>query len=166
MGDFLSQALSALPSVASSPLALVGYIVAVVAYVVVAYRVVRNRNLLVHLKSLPTKDRIIALQMEMRGAVLAEGLSPEKWIVLRTRQYIFIVILITIALLASICLLVLVHMWGRVSVDVGLAELRSDLRATIGIFLPSEARAAESSWDAASMEGETRQGLVDKLQLP
>jgi hypothetical protein len=158
MGDFLSQAINALPSVASSPLALIGYIVAVVAYVVVAYRVVRNRNLLAHLRSLPTKDRIIALQMEMRGAVFAEGLSPEEWIALRTRQYIFIVILITIALLASILLLVFVQMWGRISIDVGLAELRSDFRATRGIFLPSEARAAESSWDAAAME----QGKPDR----
>jgi hypothetical protein len=88
--------------------------------------------------------------MEMRGAVLAKGLSPEEWISLRTRQYLFFIVLITIGLLASICLLVLIQLRGRVDIDIAITQLETAVRATTGALLPSEALAASPSRDTAS----------------
>lgn len=86
---FLEKALSALPSVAGSPLAFAAYLAAIVAWVVIAWRVNRNKQLLRNLDKLPERSRLEALRMEMGAVRLKSGLSPEQWIRSRIHLYYF-----------------------------------------------------------------------------
>ncbi|MAF66866.1 MAG: hypothetical protein CMJ84_14575 [Planctomycetes bacterium] len=87
---FLESALSALPDAASTPLALVGYVVLIVAWVVIALRVKRNKQLLGSLEKLPEGDRLKVLQMEMGAVHIKSGLTPEQWIRSRVHLYYFL----------------------------------------------------------------------------
>jgi hypothetical protein len=88
--EFIKDILRALPNVASSPFAFVGYVIAIIAWTVIALRVQRNKNLLTNLKSLPSKDRLSALRDEMGTVSLKEGLSPEQYIKAKIHQYYFL----------------------------------------------------------------------------
>jgi hypothetical protein len=103
--EFLKSALSSLPTVATSPLALVGYLAVIAAWVVIALKVQRNRQLLENLKNLPAKDRLQALRDEMGTIPLKEGLSPEQFIKLRTRRYR------SLAISIPVCLVILMVGW-------------------------------------------------------
>lgn len=81
--------LNALPHIASSPYALIGYFVLIAAWTVIGLRVRRNRNLLDALEKLPAKQRLQALQAEMGHVVPPAGLTPEQWLKTRTHQYYF-----------------------------------------------------------------------------
>jgi hypothetical protein len=59
---FFESVLKALPAVATSWPALIGYVAVIVAFVIVQLKVTRNKNLLHKLKSLPETDRAKALQ--------------------------------------------------------------------------------------------------------
>jgi hypothetical protein len=87
MGDFFKSAFSALPTVATHPLAFVAYIVVVLAWVIIAWRVRRNNNLLKHLDKLPEADRLTALQNEIGHVPVKGGLSPAQY--LRSRIHFF-----------------------------------------------------------------------------
>ncbi len=81
--------LSALPRIASSPYAFIGYCLLITAWSVIGWRVWRNQNLLVALEKLPPKQRLQALQAEMGHVVPPAGLTPEHWLKTRTHQYYF-----------------------------------------------------------------------------
>jgi hypothetical protein len=97
---FFQQIIAALPAVATSWQAVVGYVAVVIAFVVVSLKVTRNKNLLNRLQSLPARDRAHVLQMEMGAAYLAAGLSPEQWLQKQRQQYYFFAFL-------AVCILVL-----------------------------------------------------------
>lgn len=86
----LGQLIEALPAAAASPFAFASYVILVVAWVVVAFRVKRNKALLKNLQKLPEHDRLNALRLEMHGVELKEGISPEQWIRSKTHNYIFL----------------------------------------------------------------------------
>jgi hypothetical protein len=88
--DFLEKAFSALPSVAGSPLAFTAYLAAIAAWMVIAWRVNRNKQLLRNLDKLPERSRLEALRMEMGAVRLKSGLSPEQWIRSRIHLYYFL----------------------------------------------------------------------------
>lgn len=90
MGDFLRSAISAIPTVATNPLAFVAYIVVIIAWVIIAWRVKRNSNLLKSLDKLPENDRLAALQLEMGTVRLAKGLSPSQYVRSRIHFYYFL----------------------------------------------------------------------------
>lgn len=90
MGEFIRSALQALPNVASSPSAFVAYLLVVAAWLIIALRVKRNKELLEHLKDLPTKDRLQALRDEMGTTPLKEGFTPEQYLRSRIHLYYFI----------------------------------------------------------------------------
>ena len=90
MEQFLRSALASLPSVATHPLALVAYIVVIIAWVLIAWRVKRNKNLLSHLDKLPDSDRLQALQSEMGNISLKEGLSADQYLKSRIHFYYFL----------------------------------------------------------------------------
>lgn len=73
--SFMKAALEALPHAAQSPLAFAAYVVAIVAWLIIALRVNRNRQLLKHLEKLPEGHRLEALRMEM-GAVRLKSQNP------------------------------------------------------------------------------------------
>jgi len=85
----LDAFLSALPRIASSPYAFIGYSLLIAAWTVIGWRVHRNQNLLNALEKLPAKQRLQALQAEMGHIVPPAGLTPEQWLKTRTHQYYF-----------------------------------------------------------------------------
>lgn len=88
--EYIKDIVRALPNVASSPFAFVGYALVTVAWMVIALKVQRNKNLLTNLKSLPPQDRLPALRDEMGTVPLREGLSPEEYLKSRIHLYYFL----------------------------------------------------------------------------
>jgi len=93
---FLKQALDALQDAAQHPLAIGMYILLVAGWFLISWRVKRHRSLLRHLKKLPEKDRLKALELEM-GPLPKRGINAEQW--LRARAQTF-----NLARLAILCL--------------------------------------------------------------
>jgi hypothetical protein len=100
--EFLSAALSALPTVATSAYALAAYAILIAAWGITGWRVNRNNNLLFHLEKIPRNQRLAALESEMRGVRLAGGLSPEQWLRYRRNKDILTAFLATLLALAAI----------------------------------------------------------------
>ncbi|HLL04571.1 MAG TPA: hypothetical protein VK539_28565 [Myxococcaceae bacterium] len=118
MDDFFSRALKALPIVASSPAALVAYLVTIAAYAYSAARVVRNRGLLKHLATLPEGDRLKALEIEMGQPAVTGGISAEQWLRAKIHRYYFLAFVVTTLTLILMVLLALKHKDGSVDIDV------------------------------------------------
>ncbi|HSS50756.1 MAG TPA: hypothetical protein VLX28_17590 [Thermoanaerobaculia bacterium] len=89
MNGFLQSALSSLPSVATSPLAFLGYCLLLAVWLAIALKIKRHHQLLSQLHKLPPKDRIKALQDELSGVKIKSGLTPEQWIRSRRHLYLF-----------------------------------------------------------------------------
>lgn len=103
----ITAALRALPEAASTPLAFIGYVVALVCYVVVALNARKNSKLLHHLEKLPESDRIRALRDEI-GIGVPDNISAEDWLKARGQRYWFFSFAIfaaVISLLVAISLL-------------------------------------------------------------
>lgn len=83
---FLKQALQALGIAAQHPLAVGLYILVVASWLVISLRVKRHRALLNQLKTLPEKDRLKALELEI-GPLPKKGIDAEQW--LRAREQVF-----------------------------------------------------------------------------
>lgn len=106
--EFLNSAIKALPTVASSPLALIAFLSLVAAWLIIGIRVQRNKNLLKNLEKVPPNDRLQALRDEMGRVRIKSGLTPEQY--LRSRIHLYwliafvtlcLVILLILALAAS-----------------------------------------------------------------
>src|SRR5262245_40086633 len=108
MLQFLKAALSAIPSAAVNGYAFGAYALAIAAYVLTAWRVSRNKNLLANIQNLPPKDRLSVLEIEIGGVRLAKGISPEQWVRTRIhRCYLFAflatcVVVVAIAAVAAL----------------------------------------------------------------
>jgi hypothetical protein len=122
MTDFLKSALGAIPDAATSPFALAGYIVAILAYVVVAWRVERNKNLLHHLQRLPKEDRFRALQVEMGSVFLREGISPEQWVQSRIHKYYLIAFMFVVGAIMAVFIILFVNLRSELQI-VGVAPI-------------------------------------------
>jgi hypothetical protein len=91
----LKELISALPETATSPYAFVAYIVLVLGWLVISLKVRRNRHLLKHLSTLPEKDRLKALELEMGAVRIRHGLTAEQWIKSRVHLYVFLAFVMT-----------------------------------------------------------------------
>ena len=89
MFDFLKDALARIPEAGTSPLALIAYLSAVIAWVLVALKTTRMKSLLKHLADIPRADRLEAIKAEMGAVNLREGLSPEQWLQSKVHIYYF-----------------------------------------------------------------------------
>jgi len=141
MNSFLSSALAAIPSAATSGLALAAYALALMTYLATVYRVTRNRNLLKNLQRLPPKDRLNALEVEMGGVRLASGISPEQWLKSRIHRYYFLSVMITCATILSVFVIAMWYSWGSASISVDLyqkseSDPNSDSGATSSLSAP------------------------------
>ncbi len=83
---FLEKAFDALAGAAQHPLAVGLYVLVVASWLIISWRVKRHRTLMQHLKTLPAKDRLKALELEM-GPLPKKGLNAEQW--LRAREQSF-----------------------------------------------------------------------------
>lgn len=134
--EFLIQALSAIPTAAASPYALSAYAMTIAAYVAVAFRVTRNKQLLANLEKLPARDRGRILESEMRGYRLASGISPEQYLRAQTHRYLLVAFLVTIVLAAAITMLAI---WRGTAVSQSATNnRRSEPEITLRSVSPVE----------------------------
>lgn len=99
----------AIGAAATSTLAFIAYVVTLAGWVMIAWKVRRNRALLLRLKDLPEKDRLEALRMEMGAFRMTRGLSPEQVLRARVQTYV----LVGFALVCLSILAILAMAWFR-----------------------------------------------------
>jgi hypothetical protein len=116
----LSSIIDAIPQVSNSPLALVAYLSVVGAWILLGWRIKRNRNLLGHLDKLPEKDRIEALRMEMGEQSLRTALSPEQWLRSRIHKFLFYGFTILCVAVVVIFALAGIEAKGQVGTSISL----------------------------------------------
>ncbi len=103
----MEKFLQALPIVASHPLALLGYLAVVIAWLVVALQTRKANKLFDVIKSLPPQQRLKAIELEYRTAPRS-GLSAEQWLQSRKMSFIFAgfaITLFTILVLVAFALI-------------------------------------------------------------
>lgn len=86
----MQEFLKALGVAATNPLAFVAYIAAVISWLLLRWRVDRNRNLLSRLNSIPAPQRAALLRDEMGIEEMGEGLSAEQRLRSRIHRYYFL----------------------------------------------------------------------------
>ncbi|ROL75571.1 hypothetical protein [Pseudomonas vranovensis] len=80
--------IQAIPIAASSPYALLAYVVIVVSNVIIALKVIRLKWVLKDIEKIPEKDRRGILE-RLIGVVLPDQISAEEWIRSNVHRYIF-----------------------------------------------------------------------------
>jgi hypothetical protein len=126
MGDLFRLTISSLPTVASSPFAFVAYIVVVLAWLIIAWRVKRNKNLLENLVKLPENDRLRAFETEVGHIPIKEGLSPEQYLRSRIHYYYFLAFSILCLVIVTIFVVSAVigrKQQGTATSDISLYEV-------------------------------------------
>lgn len=88
--DVIGAFLRAIPSAATSPLALIAYLATLVAWVVVTRRVHRFRELMKHIKDLPERDRLPAIKAELGVVDVPKGLTGEQYLRKRIHTFLFV----------------------------------------------------------------------------
>jgi serralysin len=133
MGQIIREAFGAIPEAATSPIAFVAYLFVLVAWVVLAWHIRRNRQLLSALKLVPAAQRARVLEGEMGVPRLARGLDPEQW--LRARRHLYYLL----AFIVTISAMVIVVAIAFAAPD---RDIVSDVRMTT---TPEVSRAAEGA---------------------
>lgn len=114
--DFLARALDALPQVAASPLAFVGYVLTLAVWIYAISRSQRLKTLLDRIKDVPAAERSKVIQLEL-GEVLPEKITAEQWIRSKKHRYFFVAFVL---LLATVLAIGAMAMWigsARISID-------------------------------------------------
>jgi tetratricopeptide (TPR) repeat protein len=119
----VSEFLKALPVVASSPLAFVGYIVLVISWLIIGLKERRNKNLLENLEKFPEGDRLAAWETETDRVRIRHGLSGEQWIRARRQRYLFIGFGITLSVVVALFILALTLSWDKARGDLRLMDV-------------------------------------------
>ncbi|MBB5327806.1 hypothetical protein [Tunturiibacter gelidoferens] len=107
MGDFPESLFRAIPHIAGDLTALIGYVVACFAWVIVAIKVQRNKNLLKHLDKLPKNQRLEALRQEMGAIPIPDNITATEFLRARLHSYYFwasMTLLILLALLGALAI--------------------------------------------------------------
>jgi hypothetical protein len=120
MLTFFSELLKALPVAASSVYGLTGFIATILAWTVIAWRVKRNANLLKNLSQLPETDRLKALELEMGGVYLKEGMSADDWLKFKSKRYLLIGYVCTILFVLAILVIAIFKKPSNPEVDITL----------------------------------------------
>ena len=97
--------LNGLSAASTSPYAFVAYLVVVLAWLAIAFRVRRNKNLLDVIDKIPADQRLAAIQAEMGNVSPPPGLTPEQWLKSKNYNYYFIGFL-TLCFCATVLILV------------------------------------------------------------
>jgi len=98
--------INSIPVVATSPYAFGAYLLTILAWIIIAYRVARNRNIQEKIKQYPEADRIRVITAEM-GAPVPPGMTAEEWIRYKRMAlitYALIVFLVCVAVVVCIAL--------------------------------------------------------------
>jgi hypothetical protein len=148
---------------ASSPYAVVAYLATVVSWVVVVFRVSRNKNLLAKIEAVPAKERARVLQAEM-GEPVPPDLTPEQWLRAKRHKYWFIGGIVLVLCLTLVSALAVSVVWfDKGSLDADIAGTpnfppseRPGLHGMLGTLsgLPDKTyRVSESTFSTRSEEG-------------
>ena len=89
MTELLKSMVGVIEAAKSSPLALMALVVILAAWVIAALQVKKSARALAHLRDLPERDRLRALELAMGSVPLKAKLSPEQWLRNRIYQYSF-----------------------------------------------------------------------------
>ncbi len=84
--EFLSEILNALPDVASSLLAFVGYLATIISWGLAIYRNNRLNLLLERLPNIPESQRVEVVEAELL-VLMPKKLTAEQWIPSNKRRY-------------------------------------------------------------------------------
>jgi hypothetical protein len=152
MSAAIQGLIGALPTVASSWQALVGYVVVTIAFVIVSLKVTRNKNLLTRLKSLPQQDRARVLQMEMGAAYLEAGLSPEQWLQQQRQRYYFIGFLALCSLLLALLIAATVSPKAVNPIEIDQRMRRTSEEMAQSFLLNVYSRKYDAVYDALSTD--------------
>jgi hypothetical protein len=126
MPEPLQSFLNALPSVAGHPLALIGYLALIIAWVVVTLQTHKINQAATLIKDLPDADKATTLK-DILGVELRKGLSADKYLKSRKMQFIFIAFCLTLAAIVIIILFTIAGMsQSGGSVQIGSIYLRYD----------------------------------------
>lgn len=120
MEQIIKQLLTALDRVSSSPLALFGYLLVIIAWVLIAFRIKRSKELLQNIEKLPNDDRLKAFQSEIGEVPIKESFTPEQYIKLRIHKYYFAAFMILCLLIAYLLTLSAFKSMSRT--ETGLAN--------------------------------------------
>jgi hypothetical protein len=129
--DFLKSALDAIPSAATHPLAFLAYVVVVISWLAIAWKVKRLKELLRCLEKLPEPDRLQAIRLEMGSAELKTGMTAEQWIKFQRHKYFFYAFVILSLLIAFICVIAGMHTNDKIAVSEenhAVMELVQDIK--------------------------------------
>ncbi|MGO7225877.1 hypothetical protein ACCT05_10660 [Rhizobium ruizarguesonis] len=157
--DFLAGALQAIPQAATSPFAFVSYVVAVLAWVAIAFRVRRNEVLMANIDKLEPKDRLKALEVEMGAAVVRGGIAPDDWLKQKRQLYYLLGFLALIA--AAIVVFVIAvsdSKAARSRAELGaiLNDRTTLFVAAIGKLIDDKPSTPPASFDGNAEEYEAR----------
>jgi hypothetical protein len=120
--EFLKKALDALPQVAASPMAFVGYVLTIAAWIYAISRSQRLKTVLDRIKDVPPSERAKVIQLEL-GEVLPEKITAEQWMRSKKHRYFFGAFVL---LLATVLAVGAMAMWaGGASLSV------DDLRVVV-----------------------------------
>jgi hypothetical protein len=100
----MKELIEAIPIAAKSPLALVAYLAALLAWVAIALRTKRINAIMRHLQIIPERDRRSLLETEM-GIKLPKEVPPDAWLKARRQTYLFwFLIVLVLAVLAVVAI--------------------------------------------------------------
>jgi len=116
----MEQFLKALPITASSPMAYAAYVLTLLTWGVIAWRVNRYKVLLTYIKSLPAGDRLPAIKAEMGVVEIEGGVSADQWLRSRIHTFYLVGLVVLCATVFSIAALAIFQHAGSVSGTIGL----------------------------------------------
>lgn len=114
--DFLTKALQALPLIAMSPLAFVGYVLTLVAWVYAVFRSRRLKLILARLPDIPETDRAKTIQLEL-GEVLPANITAEEWLRGKRQKYFFVAFVLLLVTFISIVAVAIYQGRARLVID-------------------------------------------------
>jgi hypothetical protein len=147
--------LSVLPKIATSPIAILAYVIVVLAWLYLGAKIKRHAQLLKALPALPERDRKAAIEAEIGTVRLKEGFSPEQYIRSRIHHYTFWGVLAFLGVAALIILTALSRHGSPQAPEVSLssfAERREDeLDSIRAVFATEDSlRNRAVSWTSRS----------------
>jgi len=110
--DFFKAAIKAIPDAASTPQGLIAFVCVVSCFAVIAWRVIRNNQLLKHIEKFPEKDRARVFEAEIGSIRLPKGLTPEQWLRNRLSLY-YLTALVLLCVTVLLIVVVVVKSGGE-----------------------------------------------------
>ena len=123
--NFIANALQTLPSIATNPLAFVGYALTLAAWV---YTYNRSRNLRILMKKIvliPEQDRKSTVVATL-GEPLPDSITAEQWIYSKKQQYFITAFIVTLAVVVIITAIAL-YRGAQISAAQADAEARIEI---------------------------------------